>query len=127
MKILVDGHTIVASGEVITFGKSDENFDKWSVFGKNGEFKFYCLDGNYQLIDVEEPDGFREEMYIYTDGKLVKNEEYVPYESPEDRIIRIETENTKLTGVITILEEQLAAQDEAIIELYELLQGDEGI
>ncbi len=127
MKILVDGHAIVASGEVITFGKSDEDFDKWSVFDKNGEFKFYCLDGNYQLIDVKEPEGFREEMYTYIDGKLAKNEEYVPYESPEERIIHIETENAKLTGVVTILEEQLAAQDEAIIELYELLQGGEEV
>lgn len=127
MKILVDGHTIVASGEVITFGKSDEGFDKWSVFDKNGEFKFYCLDRNYQLIDVEEPDGFREEMYTYIDGKLVKNEEYTPYELPEEKLMRLETENVKLTTVVTMLEEQIAAQDEAIIELYELLQGDEKV
>lgn len=98
MKILVDGHTIVASGEVITFGKSDEDFDKWSVFDKNGEFKFYCLDRNYQLIDVEEPEGFREEMYTYIDGKLVKNEDWQPYISNEERISVLEKKILELNS-----------------------------
>lgn len=114
MKILVDGHIIVASGEVITFGKSDEDFDKWSVFDKNGKFKFYCLDGNYQLIDVEKPEDFKEEMYTYIDGKLVKNEEYVLYESPEARIARLEADNAALTDMVSLLESCILEMSEIV-------------
>lgn len=113
MKLLVDGQIIVASGDAITFGESDESFDKWSVFDKNGELKYYCLDGNYELVEVEEPEGFREEMYSYVDGNLVRNTDWHKCVSPEERIATLEE-------TVALQDEQLIASDEAVVLLYEM-------
>lgn len=116
MKILIDGQHIIAAGAEIFFGASDEDFDKWNVLNEDGVLMYYVLDGNLQLVEVEAPEGFKEEAYLYIDGQLVKNPDWKKHLSPEERIVQLEETVANLNGN-AVWDEMAVAIEEGVNEV----------
>ena len=127
MRVLLDERNIIkAIGSGIEFGV-------WGNVGDAPSWKLsptrYTMDNNYTVAEVGEvPSYVTPNLYRYENGEFVLNEE-CPNEYKE-RIAELESQVALADETtIELYEAQLAqdeansAQDEAIIELYELYEN----
>lgn len=154
MKVLVttDNYIIGTATESITFGlfENDPNH-KWALDGgRNG----YIIDGNimatnvsdtiYTIHEVDEiPEGYWKGQYFFENGEFIENTdwvEFIPPKSDAERITELETIVAKQKlqlqqaddTAIELFEAQLAqeeinqAQDDALIELWEMVEQQGG-
>lgn len=135
MKYLIDRDGFIIEGaDVIEFGIWDEpEVEKWKL-ETGGNLLFYAIDNGYSVV---EPDRelTEEERYTskyrFVDGILTLNTEYVePPQTIEERIADIETrlslaDETAIELYEYQQEQDLinAAQDETLIELFELINA----
>ena len=139
MDILTHSGNIKAAASKITFGVYDENFEKWRLEDENGDLLEYMVDDGFTLISgVKLPEDYEKGKYLYVEGVFVSNKEWTKFVPVEERIANLEEKNTELVDALAITDEtaielyemQMAqnavntAQDDALIELYEMLGGE---
>lgn len=115
MNILVKGNRIVAVADNITYGIYDESFQKWRLGDSADNLMYYMIDDGFSVIeDVILPADYEEGRYCYEGGEFVLNEGWKPYESPEDRIARLEADNALLADTVSLLESCILEMSEVI-------------
>lgn len=88
MDILVKGKDIIAEAQHIDFGVY-ENEPKWRMI--NDEDVSYLLNKGYLLVkNVTLPSDFESGKYYFESGSFVKNPDYTPYMSENERLKELE-------------------------------------
>lgn len=120
---------------------------KWKAEDENGNTMMYLIDENQKSIygieqpvftvhEVDEiPEGAEQGKYLFVDGAFVENPDWVaPPKTDAERIAELEAQNITLGEQIantelTMIEnyeaqEEINAQTEnALIEIYEMMEG----
>lgn len=90
MKILIKESKIIAVSENISFGRYDEDCEKWRIADADDNVMYYILDDGYALInDVLIPEDYQDGKYFYENNIFVLNREWKPYVSPEERLAQL--------------------------------------
>lgn len=110
MKILVDTNSVVLyAAKRIELGVFDEPFEKWIVEDVELGYKFYCIDNQFKVIEIQKvPDDFKDMKYCYTEEKgFYINENYSEPINAEDEMKRLIQENIDLKAQLDKVQEVL--------------------
>lgn len=110
MKILVDTNSIVLSAaNRIELGVFDEPIEKWIVEDEELGYKFYCIDNQFKVIEIQKvPNDFKDMKYCYTEEKgFYINENYSEPINAEDEMKRLIQENIDLKAQLDKVQEVL--------------------
>lgn len=124
MKILTDknGMTFFHAPNIV-FGRWEESNDypKWKMTDEDGTTMLYILDTNQNaqeesecdliVVDAELPEGYVDRKYLFTDGILVPNPDWVEPPMTQEQ----------LSEKVVELTAALESMDETFIELYEMV------
>lgn len=104
MELLVKSTEIVCIADHIDFGIFDEpDVEKWAMYDENNNVLYYAIDGGFEKVtyDGEVPeDIYTYGKYIYNNGEVVLNPNYVEPPKPEvERLDDIESALNALAGL----------------------------
>lgn len=106
MQMLVKGNDIMDIAARISYGIYDEDFNKWRLADENDNLIYYYIDDNFTLVEnVEIPDDYVPGKYLYVDGSLILNDDYVEYKTTEERLAELEEQNAMLTECLLEMSE----------------------
>lgn len=110
--VTVDGRILLHAPKIV-FGFFDEAFEKWALLNEKGEVMMYAIDHGYTVAEVDSlPEDYEEGKYLFFNGMFVLNQEWEPF-IPEEQ--KIDT----LARTVAELEEALLLTDETAVALYE--------
>lgn len=110
MKILVKDNIIYAIAENISYG-SYENEDKWRLADAEDNILYYMIDDGFTLVEnVEIPSDYEDGKYFFENGEFVRNPEWKPYVSQEERIATMEE-------TIKAQQEEIAMLNDTLLEM----------
>lgn len=130
MKILVSGNIILAVGDEITYGYTDEtepDIPKWKIYNKTmNSISFWIDDGFLVVENIEIPKDYTYGKYIYENGELVLNKNWKPFIPVEKRLDNAEEAIVTIEDAICETEvysdERISAIEDALCELSTLLE-----